>query len=438
MKNNKIMISAVAPLRSRSIWDVKTGEQVSINTLEKDINALCSFVQTETERVFNDQTEQVIEDATGLTDSANSYGRQRGYKSDYLELPREVLAKSRINELFLFKLMSETASYAKNPNLKKEYPSFPKTINLGAVDKQMASLSRDGEVLTLLWKCWSGEYLIDFIIPAYILKRDIAKFSLPVIRFTQDGYDFIFSVQENVPVLPASKQRAGVDLGRVEPYSLAVVNAKGARIAHYTTSGRLAQLNRKRENILSHKRHVLTKMEHQEKLKMDVESLKTEKTRLATKATILGKVVAQQVGAEIARKLANHSLNSLNMEDLSWVQGAKYGSRWNHSKQQDAISHAVRRNGVRVKKVNPLYSSQLCHVCGNSLSHSKRSVRCSDCQFSLDRDFNAAMNIASLRHLTLRYPNLDNNRLVGDNCSSLEQVIDQPGHSSNNKIVQEF
>lgn len=430
MTKSSILVSAVTPLKPHAIWDTQTGEQASAHVLENQMEQLCSFVQAETQRLFDHDPEQVISTAANLKGSANSYGRQQGYKSEYLTLPREVLAKSRLNELVLYKLMSETASYAKNPNPKKQYPTFPKTINLGAVDKQMASLSRDDKTLTLLWKCWTGEYLIDFIIPDYVMKRNIAKYSLPLIRWTSKGYEFIFSVQEPIPTLAPSTLSAGVDLGRVEPYTLAVTNRKGSRVAHYATSGRLAQLSRKREEILAHKRNILVKSKQYEALGLSTETLITEKTRLASKAKILSKVIAQQIGAEIARKLENHALSTLHVEDLSWAHGSKYGSKWNHSVQQEAITHAVTRSGVRVRKVNPKNSSQLCHGCGTALTHTGRRVRCTGCQSNLDRDYNAAMNIATQSHLKKCYPRLDNNRLAGDNCSPLGQVVDYSSHSS--------
>ena len=442
MKKRNELISAVTPLRPQAIWDTKTGEKLPLSVLQEDIEALCFFVQAETTRTFEDRTEQVIEDVGGLKGSANSYGRKLGYTSEYAKLPREVLAKSRINELFLYKLMSEVASYAKNSNPKKKHPTFPKTINLGAVDKQMASVSREGNILTLLWKCWSREYLIDFIVPNYVLDRNLIKFSLPLIRYTQNGYEFIFTVKELIPTLPGTGLKAGVDLGRVEPYTLAVVNTKGNRVADYATGGRLKSLNRKREDILSHKRHICAKIGQYEKLGLNADVLMIEKQRLGNKARILGNVVAQNLGAEIATKLTKHSLNILNVEKLSWVQGKEYGSKWNHSRQQETITHALSRNGVRVKKVSPKNSSQLCYSCGSKLTHSKRVARCLVCQSNLDRDFNAALNIASERHLTKRYPSLDINRLAGDNCSPLGQVIDHTGHSSVSKKefpqLQEF
>jgi hypothetical protein len=434
MKDRKLLISALTPLRPINIWDATTGEAVNPTVFEKNIDDLVSFVQEEVEHTFITNPEKVIEDASNLTGSANSYARQLGYSSGSKELPREILAKSRINELFLHKLMSEVGAYAKNDNPDKEYPTFPKTINLGAVNHQMASLSKDGDTLTLLWKCWSREYLIDFRVPAYVLKRNIAKFSLPIIRYTKKGYEFIFTIKENIPELASRKLHAGLDLGRVEPYVVAVVNGKGNRVAHYTTNGRLKKLNAKREQILKHKHHVIDKIEKYEKLGLTADVLVSEKTRLANKAKILGNVVAQNMGAEISNKLAKHALNTLHVENLVWATGVQYGSKWNHSRQQDAIAHALLRNGTRVKKINPKDSSQKCHQCGTALTHTGRKVRCAKCQLVLDRDYNAALNLASKRHLNKRYPNLING-LVGDDCSPIGQVIDHVDPSSVIKLV---
>lgn len=416
------LISAMPPLRPIEIWDAKTGEKLSLTILEQDLENICSFVQSETKRVFDQDVDAVVRDASGCKGSANSYGRQKGYKSDYKNLPSNVLVKSRINMLFLHKLISETASYANSPNPNKKHPTFSKTINLGAIDSHMATLSKDGKTLSLLWKCWSREYLLEFNIPDFILKRDVIKYTMPTVRYTKQGYDFIFTIQEAIPIQPKSKSIAGLDLGRVDPYVVAVVNPKGKRVAHYSSSPQLKKLNQKREDILLNKKYILAKEAQYTKLGMDTEILKIEKSRLSHKAKLLGKVIAQTVGAEIAKKLQKHSLNTLHVENLSWATGAKYGSRWNHSKQQEAIAHAVLRNGTRIKKVNPKHSSRNCHECGTVLSNNGRKVRCSNCQTNLDRDYNAALNIATLNHLTKNYPVLTN-RLNGDNCSSTEQVI---------------
>lgn len=110
------------------------------------------------------------------------------------------------------------------------------------------------------------------------------------------------------------------------------------------------------------------------------------------------------------------------VENLSWVHGPKYGSKWTHSKTQDNIEHASKRRGIKLKKVNPKNTSQLCHVCGSTIVHNSRTrvAKCVNCQSSFDRDFNAAMNIVG-KIKSYYCPNRE--RRIGDDCRGNAQVI---------------
>lgn len=81
---------------------------------------------------------------------------------------------------------------------------------------------------------------------------------------------------------------------------------------------------------------------------------------------------------------------------MSGSKKSKIGSsRWSHSQQQEAIIHATSRIGYRTKKVSAKNTSQSCHGCKARITHRKnRTVWCGVCKTVLDRDFNAAMNIA--------------------------------------------
>lgn len=422
------LISALSPLVPTNIYDVKTGEEVSFAELSVKIIKLVSFVQQDTIVLYQKNSKLLhrqISETTRLG-SANSFARQRGYKSTAASLDSKVKAKSRINELVLHKLVSETASYVNNPNQYKQPPSFSPKINLGAVDSQMVTLSVTGTTLTLVWKCWDEEYLIEFTIPSYILKRNIAKWCLPTVGIRNSKPVFIYSIQETPKSRVKGNQLAGIDLGRVEPFTMAITNTKGQRIAHYTTSSRVKQVNAKRERLIVEKKQIQNKIDNYSNLKLPTEVLSKERNFKRDKITRLGAVVAQQVSNDITKKLVKHDLNMVQVENLKWVVGARYGSRWNHSKQQEAIIHSLARQGIRVVKVNPKNTSQDCHGCGTKIVHDSknRTVRCVNCQGVFDRDFNAAMNIAGRKS----YPAF--NRTVGDDCSSNGQVIEVRPHSS--------
>ena len=261
----------------------------------------------------------------------------------------------------------------------------------------MVSLQLEGNQLVLSFKCWTSEYELHFDLPPYLETRNIIKYSLPTVRLDKvKGWVFNFSMQEQPKERLAGKHAAGVDLGRVEPYTLTVVNNDGNRVAHYTTGGRLKRLNLKRERLLVEKKHIAAKAKQYEALGLNPTVLWNEYGFKRDKITVLGNVIAQQVGAEVTNKLVKHNVSILNVEDLRWAVGQKYGSRWNHSKQQIAITHSLAREGLRVRKVNPRNTSQDCHKCGTQITHNskKRTVWCVECKTILDRDFNAAMNIA--------------------------------------------
>lgn len=429
------LVSAVAPLRPSLIVDVSSGELLSLGVLDGVVGSLVDFVVCETRFLYFESgefLEQEIADAGRVT-YINSFGRQRGIKSNAHLLPRKVKAKSRIEALILHKLVSEVSGYVLNSNSKKQKPSFGQKINLGAVDRQMASLSLDGNVLTLRFKVWDRDLLLEFEVPEYITKRDIIKWSLPTIEYRHGKPYFTFSIQERPKARKITDNKAGIDLGRTETFTMAVINKHGNRIADYTANGVVQQLNAKRNRLLKEKKHITTKALQYDKLGLNSAVLKTEARRVARKALVLGDEVARQTGADVATKLAKHELNEVAVEDLRWVQGAKYGGRWNHSKKQAAIEHATQREGIKTKKVNPKNTSQECHHCGARVTHNAKTrvAKCTTCKAQFDRDFNAAMNIT--KKIT-RYPNRHSR--LGDDRSSQEQVIDANHNSTLRSITR--
>ncbi len=426
MAKNKL-VTALSPLKPFRVTDISAGEIISHRETSEILGLLVGYCHEQTVLLYENDSQKVLMDVLEYRSNANAFGRTYGYVSEYKSLPREVLAKSRINELVLFKLISETAAYVKNPNPRKREHSFSNAINLGSVDKQMASLSYDNETqsLTLLFKCWNKELLIEFTIPPYILKYDIKKWSLPIIQKQGNEYVFLFTIQENIPTRVRGKHSAGLDLGIVEPYVLAITNEKGARVAHYSASPYLRKLSVKRERLLTEKKFLNQKIDAYTQLGLGTDALIEHKTFVSQKSTRLGKNIAQHLGSEIAQKLNKHWTNLLHIENLSWISGTKNSkigtSRWSHNLHQEKTVHSLLRVGVITKRVSPRNSSRSCHKCGSVLTHRARSVYCSECKTLLDRDFNAAMNLATLKHLNCP----PTNSVTGNNCNSHEQVMEE-------------
>ena len=385
----KPVISALPALQPTLVVDISTGE--IIDDWEEPVKELCEWVYAETVRIFETNKETVLEQSANLSGSANSYARQRGYKSEAMGLDRSIKAKSRINELVLYKLMSETASYSRNPNPRKQPHKFNRTLNLGAVDKQMVTLERAENNLILTWKCWDRELEFAFAIPKYVTQRNITKISLPVVS----GKGFVFTIQEN-PEQAQGNNIAGVDLGRTQPYSLAIINERGALVANYIPSRQLTKTNLKRERILKEVKYLQAKTRAYEQLGLNTETLLAETRYKKNKASRIGSALVNQIPADIVKKTIRHEVKILHTENLKWATGTKYGSRWVHGQTSNKIEHTAARHGLKTKRVNPRNTSQTCHKCGSTITHNTKTriVHCGNCKTKIDRDFNAAMNIA--------------------------------------------
>ena len=69
--------------------------------------------------------------------------------------------------------------------------------------------------------------------------------------------------------------------------------------------------------------------------------------------------------------------------------------RWNRGELVKWLTHYVAQNGGWVVSVNAANTSQVCHKCGSEVTHPEHKV--SDCtkHGKMDRDVNAAANIAA-------------------------------------------
>jgi transposase len=402
-KRNQI-VSAINPLTPNSVIDVKTGEYITPELFNEKVQQVLETVTRETQRLYNtNKTElfDVLNGYTGVPQPAE-FARQNGYRTAYrTSLSKEVLVKSRLEKLAQYKLITETASYVKNPTPNKKEPTFSQAINLGAVDKNMVSLSMENDELYLLWKCWDREYYVTFNIPKYVLTRKIVKFSLPVVKLSKKtgAAEFIFSVFEEAKQRKGNKHVIGIDLGKVIPYSMVVANNRRQRVASYEASSRLTKLSKKRERLTIEARNIQTKITNRNARFLASLSQEIELERVRSKAARLTKTIAQQTGSEIVQKLTKHNSSLIHVENLSWVSGTSKAkissSHWSYSQQQEAITHATKRIGYRTKKVSAYNTSQTCYKCGEDIKHRKnRTVWCASCKTTLDRDFNAAMNVA--------------------------------------------
>lgn len=424
------LISALPPLKPTSVYNTRTGE-AGASAFKIDANRMVDHISREAAAYWQKEEEELKRILVSYNNQMPAeWGRQNNvYTNNETKLPRSVKAQSRIDRIIRARLVGEGASYVKSPNVDKGGLAFGPQINLAVVDRQMASLSVNlaEKALTLLWKCWENEYLITFSIPTYVTTKNIEKFSLPVVARRGSEIVFLFTVKETTSVYEGrAGYTAGIDLGKVIPYVAVVVNPQGLREAHYTSSPRLKKANDKRERLLQQGRELRIKIESYKHLGINSQVLSAELNFLYAKTERLSNSIAWIMANEIHSKLEKHRVEVIHVEDLSWLAKKKIASRWAHSKQQKAITHVSKRAGVPVEKKSPRFSSQLCHNCGDKLirNSKNRTVRCIDCKESFDRDFNAAMNMATLKHLSFPLAK----QAKGDDCSPGQVVAEKPSN----------
>lgn len=70
---------------------------------------------------------------------------------------------------------------------------------------------------------------------------------------------------------------------------------------------------------------------------------------------------------------------------------------WSYYQLQSYIEYKAEREGIKVRYVNPAYTSQTCSRCGNIDKENRQTqqeFKCTKCGFELNADHNAAINIA--------------------------------------------
>ena len=272
------------------------------------------------------------------------------------------------------------------------------TINLGAVDSQYAVIENNPFV--------DGEIVLKMVIQGawyrLIFKFDNARFTegkvtLPVIKLENNQPVFIFSVATDNPVVQFSGDYViGVDVGINNYVTVAVINSSTGQVVYETSLSQrvhslwnsvrasekqVKQLREKAKPIVYDRQG---KMAALDEAQLHREAASRKKRELA--------IVAAQEIAYLSHFFDNAVVA---VEDLSWIKNTMQNGRWNRGALIKWLTHYVTQNGGWVVAVNAANTSQVCHECGSEVTHPEHRV--SDCpkHGEMDRDVNAAANIAA-------------------------------------------
>jgi transposase len=271
-------------------------------------------------------------------------------------------------------------------------------INLGAVNKQYAAIENDPFA--------TGEIVLKMVIQGMryrlIFKFDNTRFregkvTLPLIKIQGNQPVFIFTVVTDNPVVQFSGDYVvGVDVG-VRNYATVVVrNSKTEKIVYQTTlSQRVHSLwnsVRASERQVKQLRKKADKLLYDRQAKMSaLDEACFHREAASRKKRELAILAAQEI-AYLSHFWGNAVVA---VEDLSWVANTMRNGRWNRGELINWLLHYVSQNGSWVVAVNSANTSQQCHKCGSKVSHPAHEVSfCPKCG-AMDRDVNAASNIAA-------------------------------------------
>ena len=272
------------------------------------------------------------------------------------------------------------------------------TINLGGVDNQYAVIENDPFA--------DGEIILKMVIRGnwyrLIFKFDNTRFTegnvtLPLIKIEDSQPVFIFSVVIDNPVVQFSGDYiVGVDVGINNYATVAVINSITGQIVYSTTlSQRVHSLW---NSIRASEKQVKQLREKAEPILYDrqgkmaaLDEVQLHRTAASRKKRELARVAAQEIA------YLSHFFDNavVAVEDLSWVRNTMQNGRWNRGELVKWLSHYVEQNGGWVVSVNAAGTSQVCHLCGEDVYHPKRKLSICPEHGEMDRDVNAAANIAS-------------------------------------------
>ena len=353
----------------------------------------------------------------GVTIPAELVVKGKVYRNKAGKLVEEkVFGKSRKEWLFRHRVVTEHRSWqerikAANGESSKyvsqgwkrtvdaSAPSYGEdTINLGAVDKQYAVIENnpvaDGEIILKL--VVKGKWY-RLIFPFDSTRFAEGKVTLPLIKVENNQPVFIFTVVTDNPVVQFSGDYVvGVDVGINDYATIAVRNSTTGRIVQQTTLSQrvhslwnsvraserqVRALNEKADKLLRNRQG---KMAALDEAQLHREAASRKKRELA--------IVAAQ---EIAYLSHSYGNAVVAVEDLSWVVNTMQNGRWNRGTFVQWLIHYIAQNGGWVVAVNAANTSQVCHICGEKVAHPEHKVSVCAEHGEMDRDVNAAANIAA-------------------------------------------
>ena len=209
----------------------------------------------------------------------------------------------------------------------------------------------------------------------------------------------------------------GLDVGITDLITLSNGSVYGANSSElfYTLSDNLVNKNRSRlfsykqelEQRILNEQNLTTKAVLEHKLKNLNENNLGSKKRNAKISKYKSRIVSH-INCELNKMIKEEDIAEIIREDLNWSSkkrnvGRKQQNRfstWSKGTLLERLSVKLAENGIKETIVNPAYTSQVCCKCNHLGERKGKEFKCSNCNLSIDADFNASINIKKRKFIS--------------------------------------
>lgn len=209
----------------------------------------------------------------------------------------------------------------------------------------------------------------------------------------------------------------GLDVGITDLITLSNGSVYGANSAElfYTLSDNLVNKNRSR--LFSYKRKLEQKisieLDQSKKAILEQKLKNLEDNNLGSKKRIskISKYksrIASHINHELNKMIKEEDIEEIVREDLNWNSKKKNVSKkqqnrfstWSKGLLLERLSVKLAEKGIKETIVNPAYTSQVCCKCNHLGNRKGKEFKCSNCNLSIDADFNASINIEKRKFIS--------------------------------------
>ena len=209
----------------------------------------------------------------------------------------------------------------------------------------------------------------------------------------------------------------GLDVGITDLITLSNGSVYGANSAElfYTLSDNLVNKNRSR--LFSYKQkleqRILIEQDQSKKSILEEKLKNLEDNNLGSKkrTSKIGRYksrIISHINCELNKMVKEEDIQEIVREDLNWSSKKKNLSRkqrnrfatWSKGLLLERLSVKLAEKGIKETIVNPAYTSQVCCKCNHLGDRKGKEFKCSNCNLSIDADFNASINIKKRKFIS--------------------------------------